>query len=48
MNELIILSLSSSAISLISTITLPAKRDSDVMFCLTKIKGLIIDRSLVN
>ena len=26
---------------------LPAKSDSDVMFCLQSYKGLIIDRSLV-
>ena len=37
---------SSSLLVRIPTV-LPAKSDSDVMFCLQSYKGLIIDRSLV-
>ena len=33
--------------SSIRTAVLPAKSDSDVMFCLQSYQGLIIDRSLV-
>ena len=33
--------------SMVLLIVMPAKSDSDVMFCLQSYQGLIIDRSLV-